>query len=142
MTLGAVFAQARHFSLIGAIGAAGTAMWGVTTSTISGLGRALTSAKARSHLSSIVGITEQAVAAGPVYGFVILGLVSMILGVMNLLPFLPLDGGHVLWSVSEKLRGARVSTATMWRFSSIGIVLMSFLVISAVLNNIHHAAGG
>jgi regulator of sigma E protease len=55
---------------------------------------------------------------------VIIGFVSLILGVINLFPFLPLDGGHVLWSVAEKLRGARISTQAMWKFSSVGIVLL------------------
>ena len=34
-----------------------------------------------------------------------LGFLSLILAVINLFPFLPLDGGHVLWSVAEKVRG-------------------------------------
>ena len=65
-----------------------------------------------------------------------LGFISLALAVINLFPFLPLDGGHVLWAVAEKVRGRRVSLAAMWRFSSVGIVLLLFLVVNGVSNDI------
>jgi RIP metalloprotease RseP len=145
MTLGVSFAQPRPFGIVGAVGAAGATLWSITESTVTGFGHALTSSKARSHLTSIVGITqvtEQAVALGPAYGFVILGLVSMLLAVINLFPFLPLDGGHILWSAAEKVRGKRISTGAMWRFSSVGIILLAFLVVNAITNNVSRLAGG
>ena len=55
--------------------------------------------------------------------------------------FLPLDGGHVLWSVAEKLHGGRVSTQAMWKFSSVGIVLLVFLVFSGISNDISRLSG-
>ena len=109
----------RSFSLLGAAGASATAMWHATTQTVTGLGRALTSSKERSQLHSILGITEvtqEAVASGAGKALVVLGYVSLVLGVINLFPFLPLDGGHILWAVAEKVRGRRVSMAAMWRF--------------------------
>jgi regulator of sigma E protease len=145
MLLGIGLAAPRQFGLLGALGAAGQTMWSLTSSTVTGLVHAITSSKARSHISGIVGITqvtEQAVALGPVYGFLIIGFVSLVLGVINLFPFLPLDGGHVLWSVAEKLRGSRISTQAMWKFSSVGIVLLAFLVFTGLSNNISRLAGG
>jgi regulator of sigma E protease len=112
---------ARHFGVLGALGTAGSAMWSISESTITHLYDAITSPKVRRQLHSVVGITEvtqQAVALGSSYAFVILGLVSLILGVMNLFPFLPLDGGHVVWSLAEKVRGRRVSLAAMWSVGS------------------------
>ncbi|MGD0196301.1 MAG: site-2 protease family protein [Solirubrobacteraceae bacterium] len=145
MEVGVALLAPRHFGLLGALGASAATMWSITASTVSGLVHALTSAKARGHLSGIIGITqvtEQAVALGPVYGLLIIGFVSLVLGVINLFPFLPLDGGHVLWSVAEKLRGSRISTGAMWKFSSVGIVLLAFLVVSGLSNNINRLAGG
>jgi regulator of sigma E protease len=104
----------------------------------------LTSSKQRKQISSIIGIgrvTEQAVAEGPGRALVVIGYVSLVLAVLNLLPFLPLDGGHVLWAVAEKVRGRRVSLAAMWRFSSVGIALLVFLVISGVSNDIGRLGG-
>jgi regulator of sigma E protease len=128
---------------VGALKAAGDSlatMWVTTEETIAGLGEALTSSKKRHEVSSIVGITqvtEQAVATGAGRALAVVGFVSLVLAVVNLFPFLPLDGGHVLWALAEKLRGRRVSVAAMWRFSSIGIVLMLFLVLNGFSNDIH-----
>ena len=70
-----------------------------------------------------------------------LAFISLILAVINLFPFLPLDGGHVLWALAEKVRGRRVSLATMYRFSSVGIVVLVFLVLNGLSNDISRLAG-
>jgi regulator of sigma E protease len=72
---------------------------------------------------------------------VFLGYLSLILAVINLFPFLPLDGGHVLWALAEKVRGRRISLLAMYRFSSVGIVLLLFLVINGVSNDISRLTG-
>lgn len=146
MLLGFQFAipTPRSFGLLSAAGASAREMWSMTTQTFSGLAKAITSSKQRGQVSSIVGIsqfTEQAVAAGPGKALVVIGYVSLVLAVLNLLPFLPLDGGHVLWALAEKLRGRRVSLAAMWRFSSVGIALLLFLVINGFSNDIGRLGG-
>jgi regulator of sigma E protease len=126
MVLGFQFSPppVKSFGVLAAAGASAREMWAMTTQTFSGLAKAFTSAKQRHQISSIVGIsqvTEQAVASGPGRALVVIGYVSLVLAVLNLLPFLPLDGGHVLWAVAEKLRGRRVSLTAMWRFSAIAV---------------------
>ena len=81
------------------------------------------------------------IVAGAGRALVFLGFISLIVAIINLFPFLPLDGGHVLWSAAEKLRGRRISLAAMYRFSSVGIVLMLFLVINGVGNDISRLTG-
>jgi regulator of sigma E protease len=137
-------AAVKPMGALSAAGAVGSEMWHITTQTLTGFERALTSSKVRHQVTSIVGITQdahQTVLAGPGYALVFLGFISLILAVINLFPFLPLDGGHVLWSLAEKLRGRRVSLIAMWRFSSVGIVLMAFLVINGFSNDISRLAG-
>jgi regulator of sigma E protease len=144
MLIGFAFGSPKSFGALGAAGAALSEMWHTTTGTITGFGRALTQSKARHEVSSIVGITQDAhetVIAGSGYALVFLGFLSLILAVINLFPFLPLDGGHVLWSLAEKLRGKRISLLAMYRFSSVGIVLLLFLVINGVSNDISRLAG-
>ncbi len=146
MVLGFQFAAppVKSFGVLAAAGASAKEMWTMTTQTFTGLAKALTSAKQRHQISSIVGIsqvTEQAVASGAGRALVVIGYVSLVLAVLNLLPFLPLDGGHVLWAVAEKLRGRRVSLAAMWRFSSVGIALLLFLVINGFSNDIGRLGG-
>jgi regulator of sigma E protease len=145
MLIGFTFAPAvKSFTALSAAGAAVSEMWHVTTQTITGFGNALTSSKARSQIHSIVGITEidhETVVAGAGYALVFLGFLSLILAVINLFPFLPLDGGHVLWALAEKVRGKRISLSAMYRFSSVGIVLLAFLVLNGLSNDISRLAG-
>jgi regulator of sigma E protease len=144
MLVGFDFGGARHFSAAGAAGAAISEMWHTTTETLTGFIRALTSSKVRHQLQSVVGITQDAhetVSAGTGNALVFLGYLSLVLAVINLFPFLPLDGGHVLWSAAEKLRGRRVSLAAMYRFSSVGIVLLLFLVVNGISNDITRLGG-
>jgi regulator of sigma E protease len=134
----------KPFGPLSAASASLREMWHVTTETITGFGRALTNSKARHEVSSIVGITKVAhkeVGAGAGYAIVFLGLISLVLAVINLFPFLPLDGGHIAWSLAEKVRGRRVSLMAMYRFSSVGIVLLLFLVINGVSNDISRLGG-
>jgi regulator of sigma E protease len=144
MLIGFQFGSPKHFTVITAAGAAVSEMWDTTVNTITNFGRALTSSKVRGELHSIVGISQtgqETFAAGAGYALVFVGFLSLILAVINLFPFLPLDGGHILWAVAEKVRGRRVSLMAMYRFSSVGIVLLLFLVVNGVGNDISRLGG-
>jgi regulator of sigma E protease len=135
---------AAHFGLFGAIGTSVDALWDTGTSTVTNYFDALVHSKERKQLQSVAGIaqdTQQAVARGAGLALVVLGLVSLVLAVVNLFPFLPLDGGHVVWSLAEKVRGKRISISTMWRYSSVGVVLLAFLVINGISNDISRLSG-
>lgn len=145
MLIGFDFGEAaKRFGALSAAGVAAREMWKGTTSLLSGLGRAFTTEKGRHEVHTIVGIGQiahEAVADGAGYGLVIIGLISLILAVVNLFPFLPLDGGHVAWALAEKVRGRRVSTAAMWRYSTVGILLFAFLFINGLSNDITRLGG-
>jgi regulator of sigma E protease len=145
MLLGVQFGvAAKSYGALDAAGGAIASMWHATTGTLTGFVKALTSSKDRKQISSIVGITRYAhetVVAGSGVALVFLGYISLVLAVINMFPFLPLDGGHVLWSVAEKVRGKRISLVSMYRFSSVGIVLLLFLVINGVSNDIGRLGG-
>jgi regulator of sigma E protease len=144
MLLGVGFGTVKHYGALAAAGGSIGAMWHATTGTLTGFFKALTSSKTRHEVSSIVGITRTAhetVLEGPGLALVFLGYISLVLAVVNLFPFLPLDGGHVLWSVAEKVRGKRISLMAMYRYSSVGIVLLLFLVINGVSNDMGRLGG-
>jgi regulator of sigma E protease len=138
-------AAPKHFGPVAAVSVTLHEMWATTTNLVSGIGRAITNSKTRKQLHTIVGIgviTDEAVAAGAGYGLVILGFVSLVLAIVNLFPFLPLDGGHVVWALGEKLRGGRrISVNAMWRYSSVGIILFVFLFINGLSNDIGRLGG-
>ncbi len=135
---------AKSFGALAAAGVALRTMGSTTVTMLTNIGHAFTSSKVRHQLHSIVGITEiahETVVAGAGYALVFVGFISLVLAVINLFPFLPLDGGHILWSLAEKFRGRRVSLVAMYRFSSVGIVLLLFLVVNGVSNDIGRLAG-
>jgi regulator of sigma E protease len=72
----------------------------------------------------------------------IIALISLSLGIINLFPFLPLDGGHIFWALVEKVRGRRVSVRTMEIASIVGIVLILGLFALGMVNSVHLISTG
>jgi regulator of sigma E protease len=96
------------------------------------------------ELSGVVGIyetTRQTIVEDPGDAIAILAIISMLLAVINLFPFLPLDGGHIFWAVVEKVTGRPVSLATMERAGVIGIILLIPLVVIGFTNDLERLAG-
>ena len=54
----------------------------------------------------------------------VLGLISLSLALLNLLPLLPLDGGHIAFSIVEGIRGRAVAREVYERVSVVGIALV------------------
>ena len=71
----------------------------------------------------------------------LLALVSLSLGLINLFPFLPLDGGHIFWSLVEKVRGQPVPFRVMERAGAIGFVLVIMLFFLGLTNDIGRLTG-
>jgi regulator of sigma E protease len=129
-----------------ATGAAGTAvsrLWSVTTATVSTIGR-IFEPKERKQLNSVVGgytVTQEAFASSATRALEVLALISLSLGVINLFPFLPLDGGHVFWAVAEKVRGRRIPFRVMERASVVGFALIVLLFVIGLSNDISTLSG-
>jgi regulator of sigma E protease len=121
--------------------AAGSNLWGVVTGTGAGLA-GLFSSHGRSQLSGPVGIVEvsqQQLQAGWSHYLEILAFVSMSLGLLNLLPLLPLDGGHILFSLIEAVRRRAVAREVYERASLIGFALLLLLMVIASSNDLSGA---
>jgi regulator of sigma E protease len=61
----------------------------------------------------------------------LLALISLNLALFNLLPFLPLDGGHLFFIAAEKVLGRPVRKETMGRIAALGIALVLMLFLFA-----------
>ncbi len=72
----------------------------------------------------------------------LVAIVSLSLGLINLFPFLPLDGGHIFWSLVEKVRGRPVTYQVMERAGVIGFVLVITLFFIGLSNDIGRISGG
>jgi regulator of sigma E protease len=98
----------------------------------------------RKEISGVVGISDvghEVVDLGLYPSLLLLALVSLSLGLINLLPILPLDGGHIFWSLVEKLRGAPVPYRVMERASIVGIALVAMLFFIGLNNDIGRLTG-
>jgi regulator of sigma E protease len=128
----------RPYSVVHAPTFAVQEIWTLTTGTVRALGDIVTP-KGRSQLHSTVGIVNysaQAEQAGATDYFVLLAFISLSLAIFNLLPFLPLDGGHVFLIALERIRGKMVSRAVFERVSVLGIMLMALLFVVGLQNDL------
>jgi regulator of sigma E protease len=119
-------------------------MWGVTTATVKAIAR-IFDREQRKQLSGVVGsyeVTRQAFTFSVRDALTVLAVISLSLAIINLFPFLPLDGGHVLLGVVEKVTGRRASFRAIEQFSAVGFLLVAFLFIVGLSNDIGRLTGG
>jgi regulator of sigma E protease len=102
------------------------------------LGRLVTG-EGREEISSPVGIVQGSSTAaqqGTQSFLWVLGLISLSLALLNLLPLLPLDGGHIAFSLIEGARGRTVRREVYERVSAVGIVFVLLLFVIGLSNDI------
>ena len=68
-------------------------------------------------------------------------MISLSLGIINLFPFLPLDGGHIFWALAEKVRGRAIPFSVMERSGFIGFALVIALFAIGLTNDIGRLTG-
>ena len=71
----------------------------------------------------------------------ILAIISLSLAIVNLFPFLPLDGGHIFWAAAEKLRRKPIPFSVMERASVVGFLLVIFVFAIWLSNDIGRLRG-
>jgi regulator of sigma E protease len=128
-----------------------TALWeslkltGTVTKEIGGVLGRLVQGSGREEISSPIGIvrgSSSALDRGYQTFFWVLGLISLSLALLNLLPLLPLDGGHIAFSIIEGIRGRSVRREVYERVSVVGIALVLTLFFIGLTNDIGGRAGG
>lgn len=105
---------------------------------VRGLGRLVTS-EGRKDVASPIGITQassDAVEQGTERYLWVLGLISLSLALLNLLPLLPLDGGHILFALLEGARGRTLRREIYERVSVVGLAIVLLLFFVGVSNDI------
>jgi regulator of sigma E protease len=125
-----------------AAGTAASDLWHVVTGTGAGVA-ALFSQHGRSDITGPVGIVRVSQAqlrVGVTWYLEILAFVSMSLALLNLLPLLPLDGGHILFSLIEGLRRRALAREVYERVSVVGIALLVLVFVIAFSNDISAGA--
>lgn len=118
-------------------------MWRVTKETVSRIVQ-IFKPQDRRQLHGVVGgytVTEQYFAKDTTLALEVLALISLSLAIVNLFPFLPLDGGHVFWALAEKVRGRRIPFAVMERAGVVGFALILILFVIGFSNDISTLTG-
>ena len=118
-------------------------MWYVTEKTVGVIAR-IFDPEQREQISGVVGsyeVTRQSIEFDTRQALGILAVISLSLAVINLFPFLPLDGGHIFWAIVEKLRGRPVSFRVMERAGIVGFALVLMLFVIGLSNDIDRLTG-
>ena len=128
-----------RYGLLGAVPQALNKTWEVTTLTLRTLWRMVSGRASVENLSGPITIARyagQSAAVGLATFLGFLGVVSVSLGVLNLLPVPILDGGHLLFYLVELVKGSPVSEAIQLVGQKIGITLLLALMSLAFYNDI------
>jgi regulator of sigma E protease len=117
--------------------------WSITSDTVRGIAH-LATGRDTNKVSSSVGIVRvsaQAWRQGVRDFLFVLGLVSLALGLLNLLPVLPLDGGHIVMALVEKVRGRTFRQAVYIRYSVVGLSIFAVLMYLGLRNDLFGGGG-
>ena len=129
---------------MGGLANASSFTWFLIEENAKGIGQLFTSSEAREQVGSVVAI-------GAVYNEVaddgliailrFVGIISLVLAIFNLLPIFPLDGGHILFALLEKLKGSPISTKVYERSAMVGWAVILVVFVFALQNDIVRLSG-
>jgi regulator of sigma E protease len=144
--LGFVFDVKRegtlHFGALRSAHLAQQELWLVTKGTATALKNLVYNGD-RSNVQGVVGIVrEQSTAVGQGLYLEQLAWLSLSLAIFNLLPFLPLDGGHVLFALIERVRRRPLSRELYERVSLGGIAVFVVLFLLVLQQDVGRILDG
>ena len=129
----------EHYSIFAAVGEAFKEMWTTTRVILLSLKKIIVGEISTKSLSGPIGIAQVAsdsAQSGLVSFFNFLGYLSLMLGVMNLLPIPVLDGGHVVYSIIEWVKGSPLSEKVQALGVQLGMVVLLGVMVIAFYNDL------
>jgi regulator of sigma E protease len=133
-----------RYGVLEGIGVAATQTWQMSTLTVRMLGKMLIGEASLKNLSGPVTIADyagQSARLGLSYFLGFLAVVSVSLGVLNLLPLPVLDGGHLMYYLFEAVTGRQVSELWLERLQRGGVAIMLMMMSLALYNDMARLLG-
>jgi regulator of sigma E protease len=113
--------------------------WGLSIFTLKMLGRIATGDASLKNISGPITLADFAGQSAQAGGLVFVGylaLISISLGVLNLLPIPLLDGGHLLYYFAELIKGSPVSDRAFEIGQRIGMAMLAMMMALALFNDL------
>lgn len=127
------------YGLIESLQLGWTKTWDMTAMTLSMMKKMIFGRVSAENLVGPVGIVKIAgdsVRVGWQFFLTIMALMSVSLGVLNLLPIPMLDGGHVVFTAIEMLRGKPLPEGMQMAVMQVGIVMLGAVMIFVTYNDL------
>ena len=128
-----------QYGLLDGVGEALAHTWETSALTLRVLGQIVVGKASLNNLSGPITIANYAgksAAMGPTQFLLFLALMSISLGVLNLLPLPILDGGHLMYYLWEALSGKPVTLTWTERLQKVGFVILLMMMSVAVVNDV------
>jgi regulator of sigma E protease len=135
----------QRYGPVGAVGEALAETWRMTALTVTMMGRMIVGQVSVKNISGPINIAQAAgftAAAGLTAFLSFLAIVSISLGIINLLPIPLLDGGQIVYQCVEIAKGSPVSDRAQIIGQQVGIMLLLMLMTFAFYNDIVRLATG
>lgn len=129
----------EHFGPLAAVPAAFAETWRQTASMLGMIKSMVVGEASTRNLSSVISIAQVANASaneGLAWFLSFLAVISLSLGILNLLPIPILDGGHIVMYLAEWIKGSPVSERTLIAGQYVGLALLVSLMSLAFFNDI------
>jgi len=129
----------KRVGLVQALSESRSRTWEIVEETFGVFGKLFSGRVSVKQLQSVVGISRaagEAVAQGPFTVISLMALISVNLGILNLLPIPILDGGHILLLSLEGIRRRDFSLAFKERFIQVGLVFLLVLFAYVMYNDV------
>ena len=134
-----------RYGPLAALSQAAVKTWDISVLSLQMLGKMIVGEVSLKNLSGPITIADyagQSAQMGLLFYVRFIALISISLGVLNLLPVPVLDGGHLMYYFVEIIKGRPVSERALEIGQRIGMVVLFTLMAFAIYNDIHRLVGG